>query len=86
MVKLIFKIDGTGLEKNPHWMRVLNTQYIEQVNVWAGIVGCHVIGTFLIVGNFNGDKYLALLQNNVTPAFANLYPARENRKIPGNVI
>src|SRR5437588_198499 len=53
--------------ENPHWMREEHTQYPEKVNVWAGIVGNHIVGPFFIDGNLNGDKYLELLQNNVVP-------------------
>lgn len=72
--------------ENPHWMRELHTQNPEKVNVWAGIIGDHVIGPFFIDGNLNGDNYLALLQNNVVPTLANLYPAQANPQVPADVI
>ncbi|KAJ8963387.1 hypothetical protein NQ318_018864 [Aromia moschata] len=50
--------------ENPHWMRELHTQNTEKVNVWRGIIGENIIGTFFIDGNLNGETYLALLQNN----------------------
>ncbi|KAJ8946547.1 hypothetical protein NQ318_004683, partial [Aromia moschata] len=36
----------------------------------------------LIDGNLNGETYLALLQNNVVPTMANLYPAERNPQLP----
>ncbi|KAJ8957744.1 hypothetical protein NQ318_017642 [Aromia moschata] len=69
--------------ENLHWMRELHTQNPEKVNVWAGIIGENIIGSFFIDGNLNGETYLALLQNNVVPTMANLYPAERNPQLPG---
>ncbi|KAJ8957677.1 hypothetical protein NQ318_017569 [Aromia moschata] len=41
---------------------------------------------FFIDGNLNGETYLALLQNNVVPTMANLYPAEGNPQLPCNAI
>ncbi|KAJ8943650.1 hypothetical protein NQ318_005652 [Aromia moschata] len=41
---------------------------------------------FFIDGSLNGETYLALLQNNVLPTMANLYPAEGNPQLPGNAI
>ncbi|KAJ8936860.1 hypothetical protein NQ318_016039 [Aromia moschata] len=51
--------------ETPHWMRELQTQNPEKINVWAGIIGENIIGSFFIDGNLNGETYLALLQNNI---------------------
>lgn len=48
------------------------TQYPQKLNVWAGLLGDHIIGPFLIVGNLNSQKYLALLQNSVIPCVQNI--------------
>lgn len=72
--------------ENPHWMREEHTQYPEKINVWAGIVGNHIVGPFFIDGNLNGDKYLELLQNNVVPTLTNLYPDPANPQVPANNI
>ncbi|KAJ8957627.1 hypothetical protein NQ318_017516 [Aromia moschata] len=50
------------------------------------IIGENIIGPFFIDGNFNGETYLALLQNNVVPTMANLYPAEGNPQLRGNAI
>ncbi|CAH1115686.1 unnamed protein product [Psylliodes chrysocephalus] len=42
--------------ENPHWMRDDHTQFSGKVNVWAEIVGNHIIGPFIIDGNLNGDN------------------------------
>ena len=34
----------------------------------------------------NGDRYLALLQNDVIPTLANLYPDPGNPQVPMNMI
>ncbi|KAJ8943071.1 hypothetical protein NQ318_015327 [Aromia moschata] len=75
----------TAIE-NPHWMRELHTPNPEKGNVWAGIIGDHIIGLFFIDGNLNGETYLALLQNNVVPTMADLYPSEGNPQLPGNAI
>ncbi|KAJ8941074.1 hypothetical protein NQ318_003255 [Aromia moschata] len=72
--------------ENTHWMRELHTQNPEKVNVWAGIIGENIIGPFFIDGNLNGETNLALLQNNVVPTMANLYPAEGNPQLQGNAI
>ncbi|KAJ8941101.1 hypothetical protein NQ318_019106 [Aromia moschata] len=43
---------------------------------------CIIIGPFFIDGNLNEETYLALLQNNVVPTMANLYPAEGNPQLP----
>ncbi|VEN42073.1 unnamed protein product, partial [Callosobruchus maculatus] len=73
-------------DENPHWMREEHTQYPQKVNVWAGIVGNHIVGPFFIDGNLNGDKYLELLQNYVVPTLANLHPDPANPQVPANTI
>ncbi|KAJ8945207.1 hypothetical protein NQ318_009852 [Aromia moschata] len=70
------------LRENPHWMREVHMQNSDKVNVWAGIIGENIIGPFFIDGNLNGETYLALLQNNVVPTIANLYPAEGNPQLP----
>lgn len=39
---------------NPHWMRETNSQYPQKLNVWAGIVGTHIIRAILHRWNSNG--------------------------------
>ncbi|KAJ8939827.1 hypothetical protein NQ318_013046 [Aromia moschata] len=73
------------VERNssPDQGTTLHTQHPEKV--WAGIIGEHIIGPFFVNGNLNGI-YFALLQNNVVPTMANLYPAEGNPQLPGNTI
>lgn len=54
-------------EENQHRSVAVRTQYPQKLNVWAGLLGNHVIGPFFIDGNLNGQKYLELLQNQVLP-------------------
>lgn len=54
--------------ENKHRSLALRTQYPQKLNIWAGILGDHVVGPFIIDGNLNGDRYLDLLINNVLPA------------------
>lgn len=47
-------------------------QYPRKLNVWAGIVGGHIIGLFFINGNLNSERYLQLLQHAAIPAVDNI--------------
>lgn len=55
-------------DDNPHWMRESHTQKPEKVNVWAGIVGNHIVGPFIINGNLNGVTYELMLRETIIPA------------------
>lgn len=35
---------------------VKHTQYPQNVNVWTGILGNEIIGSYFIEGNFNSEK------------------------------
>lgn len=45
-----------------------HTQYRNSVNVWAGILGPHIIGPFFLPDRLTGAAYLNLLQEEVGPA------------------
>lgn len=70
--------------ENPHWAIEGHTQYPQTINVWAGIVGNTIVGPFFIDGSLNGDKYLDLLQHQIIPALAALYPHHQNPQLPAN--
>lgn len=48
------------------------TQYPQSLNVWAGILGTHIIGPFFINNTLNGNRYLQLLENQILPALMQL--------------
>lgn len=52
-----------------------HTHYPENVIIWEGIIGNHIVGPFFIHGNLKGEKYLELIQNTVI--LMNLYPDPE---------
>lgn len=52
---------------NEHRSVASNTQVRHNLNVWAGLLGDHIIGPFFIDGTLNSEKYLQLLQNQVLP-------------------
>lgn len=54
--------------QNPRLCVETRTQYPKKVNLWAGILGHRIIGPFVIEGNLTGDKYLELLEDQITPA------------------
>lgn len=60
--------------QNPHWIRESHSQYPEKVNVWAGIIGDHVIGPKFFNGNLTGEQYLAFLQEDLIPCLSALFP------------
>lgn len=67
---------------NPHWMREQHTQYPEKVNVWVGIVRNKIIGPYFFEGNVNGQAYLQFLQRFLIPTLVNLFPSRNNPRVP----
>lgn len=52
-------------EENPHVISETNTQQQFSVNVWAGIIGDHLIGPFYLPGRLNGQSYLHFLQEEL---------------------
>lgn len=58
--------------ENKHLSVPIRTQYPQKVNVWAGILGDHIVGPIFINGNLNARRYLDLLQQQVIPAVQNL--------------
>jgi len=58
---------------NPHWMRESRTQYSQKLNVWAEIVGTHIIGPFFIDGTLTAEKYLTMLRDDIVPAIHNIF-------------
>lgn len=72
--------------ENPHWIRETHTQYPQKVNVWAGIIGDHIIGPIFIEGNLTAAKYLNILRDEVVPALANLYPNALHPTLPSETV
>lgn len=68
-------------DSNPHWMEQVHTQRPQKVNVWAGIVGRHLIGPFFIEGTLTADRYLRLLQDQIIPQFRQLFPNFDQQEI-----
>lgn len=54
-------------DENPHVFREGHTQFPQKLNVWAGILGNHIIGPIFLEENLNGPMYLNMLQNTITP-------------------
>jgi len=49
--------------ENPHWMLQAHTQVRWSVNVWAGILGDHIIGPHFFDGKVDGNAYRAFLED-----------------------
>lgn len=58
----------------------------KRLNVWARIIGNHIISPFFIDGNLNGSNYLTLLQNNIVPILTDLYADPPNPQASANMI
>ncbi|KAG5889937.1 hypothetical protein JTB14_028946 [Gonioctena quinquepunctata] len=52
-------------DANPHLFRETHTQFPQKVNVWAGILGNHIVGPLFLNTNSTGEVYLELLQNAI---------------------
>lgn len=72
-------------EENPHWMRQSHTQRPQKINVWAGIVGDHVVGP-IFIENLNGARYLDMLREQVVPTLAELFPNPLEPNLPNERI
>lgn len=55
---------------------------MKKENLCAEILEDRIMDTFIL----NGDKFLAVLEKNVTPIVLNLYPDRAKPEIPPNMI
>lgn len=55
-------------DENPHEFRAGHTQFPQKINVWAGILGDHIIGPIFLEENLNGPRYLQMLQDTITPS------------------
>jgi hypothetical protein len=64
----INRIIEFGPGENPYAIKEIDTQWPNKVNVWAGMIGNHILGTFFIDGNLNRVKYMELLIMQVGPA------------------
>ncbi|KAF2904344.1 hypothetical protein ILUMI_01841 [Ignelater luminosus] len=53
--------------QNLHLYRATRTQRLKKVNVWAGLIGEYVVGSFFIDGNIMTETYLQILQERVIP-------------------
>jgi len=51
--------------ENPHWVLQAHSQVKWSVNVWAGILGDHIIGPYFIDGKVDGNFYRNFLRNKL---------------------
>src|SRR5436190_18777887 len=56
-------------------MSDFRTQFLQKLNVWAGICSRDIIGPFFIDGNFNAKKYENLLRDHIISEIENLIDA-----------
>lgn len=54
------------------------SQTTQKVNVWAGILVNHIVGSSFIEGNLSGDTYLSLLQECADPMITKILGNYEN--------
>lgn len=58
--------------ENPHAMHPHGNQYRFSVNVWAGIVGNHLVGPYLMPTPLNGHSYMMFLQEGLPQLLENI--------------
>lgn len=58
---------------NPHALYCGHTQYPQKVNVWAGMVNSQILGPIFLDGSLSGERYLQLLQNEVSDLLEDLF-------------
>lgn len=64
---------------NPNWAIEAHSQYLQSVNVWAGIVNNKVIGPYFFDGILTGQRYLEFLRNELIPDLHHLF---QNGNLP----
>lgn len=55
-----------GREK-PDFVLETNTQFIQKLNVWVGLMNNRIVGPFFFEGNLNGQQYREYLEDIITP-------------------
>lgn len=51
--------------ENPRCVKQTNVQYKFKINVWAGIIGNHLIGPHIFEDSLNGERYVSFLENEL---------------------
>ena len=51
-------------EVNSHWMRTVDHQYQWNINVWAGIIGIRLIGSFFFEESLTIERFVRFLRND----------------------
>lgn len=59
-------------DENPHAIIQANHQVRFQINVWAGIIGNHLVGPFVLENRLNGESYLRFLQEELPNLLENV--------------
>uniref|UniRef100_A0A8D8W2K6 DUF4817 domain-containing protein n=1 Tax=Cacopsylla melanoneura TaxID=428564 RepID=A0A8D8W2K6_9HEMI len=54
-------------DENPRVIREQHSQRPEKINVWAGIMGNHIIGPLFYRENLTGELYLSMLEDTINP-------------------
>lgn len=60
----------TWSQTNPHEVYAAHTQYPGRLNVWAGIFNHAILGPVIIDGTLTGEKYLSLLETEISERVA----------------
>lgn len=63
---------------NPHMFREKHTQFPLKVNVWAGILGNHIVGPLFLNSNLTGEVYLEMLENAIEPLILQILEDNQN--------
>lgn len=66
-------------EQNPHATHIRGYQQKFGVNVWAGILGDHLIGPYVLPNHLNGNSYLVFLRD-VLPGLLEDVPLQLRRE------
>lgn len=64
-------------DENPHVFREGHTQFPEKLNVWAGILGNHIVGPLFLEETLTGQLYLDLLENFIHPLIIDIVENNE---------
>lgn len=65
-------------DENPHVFREGHTQFPQKLNVWAGILGNHIVGPLFLDETLTGQLYLDLLEDLIHPLIIDIVENNED--------
>lgn len=59
-------------QTNPHWLQTIDNQHLWSVNMWCGLLGGKIIGSYFFEETLNGMRYAEFLRNDLVNLLENV--------------